>query len=305
MNSSYLKRIGIFFQERFPFVLTLIATLVGVVSIYLVWAVITPGAALLYNKSIVVATIGFFLLTLILRICDEFKDKEVDAILFPERCLPKGLVTYNDIKILMGITVWIWIPLNYIWGGTPVIFTLLVFYVFLFYKYFFFPDIISKNLIMALITHNPLMYIASFYSLSLFSAEQSLPVLSSNNFLLALGFWMPSLYWETARKIRAPKNETDYITYSKVLGPVKACLIPLGAVFTQLLVTIYLLKDLSYGMVFSYGSVFIYAIYFSFFVAFMITKKDQYSKKFQQVTEGYILFTSVLIIVVCLAEIFQ
>ncbi len=247
MDSSYLKRITIFCKERFPILLTLTTTLVGVFSIYLVWAVITPGASLIFNKSLVVAITGFFLLTLILRICDEFKDKEMDALLFPERCLPKGLVSYDDIKILMIVAGWVWVPLNYIWGGSPIIFTVLVFYVFLFYKWFFFPEIISKNLILALVTHNPLMYVASFYSLSLFSVEQGLPVYSSTNFLLALAFWMPSIYWETARKIRAPKNETDYTTYSKVLGPVAACFLPLVSVFIQLAVTISLLKDLYYG----------------------------------------------------------
>lgn len=305
MENSYWKRLGIFFDERFPLFLSGLTTLVGTVSSYLVWIAVTEGAALVFNKSLVVAYISFFLLTLILRLCDEFKDKEVDAILFPERCLPAGKVKYEDIEKLLYALGVIWVPMNYIFGGADVAFTILMIYVYLFYKYFFFPEKISNNLILALITHNPVMLVGSFYILSLFSVEQGLNVWTINNFMLALAFWMPSLAWETSRKIRAPKDETDYITYSKVMGPIWACTLPLGAALVQMSALIYVVRDLQYGMYFLLGNFSMFFLYFMVFLFFMVKQKTSLANKLQQTTEGYILFTSVLIIVVSVIEIFK
>jgi 4-hydroxybenzoate polyprenyltransferase len=303
MNSSFFGRLRIFFGERFPVVLSFVATLVGTVSLYLVWCAITPGAALILNKSIYLAIISFFALTLILRLCDEIKDKEVDAKLFPERCLPKGLVLYEDIHKLLLIIGWIWVPINFIFGGAPIIFTILIFYTYLFYKYFFLPEIISNNLILALITHNPLMFVGSFYILALFSVEQGLDVYSIENFFLALAFWMPSLGWETARKIRAPKDETQYITYSKIMGPVGATALPLGAFLTQLIAFSFVAHHLHYGMYFILGTMTLFVLYFTVFLFFMLKQTRKLANILQQTTEAYILFVSVLIIVISIAEL--
>ena len=40
--------------------------------------------------------------------------------------------------------------------------------------------------------------------------------------LLAFTMYFPSLIWEVCRKIRAPKDETEYVTYSKLFGYKKA-----------------------------------------------------------------------------------
>ncbi len=42
------------------------------------------------------------------------------------------------------------------------------------------------------------------------------------NFLAAWTLYFPALIWEIARKIRAPKDETEYVTYSKLFGYKKA-----------------------------------------------------------------------------------
>jgi len=305
MNNSYLGRMKIFFGERFPLVLGFITTLVGTISLYLVWCAITPGAALVLNKSIYLAIFSFFALTVILRLCDEIKDKEVDAKLFPERCLPKGLVKYEDIHKTLYIIAWLWVPVNYIFGGAPVVFTVLIFYTFLFYKWFFLPNLISNNLILALVTHNPLMFVGSFYILSIFSVEQGLSAYSIENFFLALAFWMPSMGWETARKIRSPKDETEYVTYSKIMGPVGSTILPLGAFLVQLIAFSFVAHHLHYGMYFILGGVTLYTLYFIVFLLFMLKQTTKLANILQQTTEAYILCVSVLIIVISIAEIIK
>src|SRR5438309_930780 len=44
--------------------------------------------------------------------------------------------------------------------------------------------------------------------------------------VLVVGIWMPVAAWEIARKVRAPGEETDYTTYSKVLGARRAASLP-------------------------------------------------------------------------------
>ena len=42
------------------------------------------------------------------------------------------------------------------------------------------------------------------------------------NFLAAWTLYFPALIWEISRKIRAPEDETEYVTYSKLFGYKKA-----------------------------------------------------------------------------------
>lgn len=305
MESSYWKRLGIFFDERFPLFLGGLTTLVGTLSSYLIWVAVTDGAAFVFNQSLVLAFFSFFCLTIILRLCDEFKDKEVDKVLFPERCLPKGLVKYEDIEKLLYAIALVWVPVNYIFGQADMAFTILMIYVYLFYKYFFFPRQISNNLMLALFTHNPIMLVGSFYIVSLFSVEQGLDVWTLKNFMLALAFWMPSLAWETSRKIRAPQDENDYVTYSKVLGPQWACLLPIGAAFTQMAALVNVVKDLQYGMHFLLGNVTLFFLYFMVFLVFMVKLRSSIANKLRQTTEAYILCTSLLIILISIIEIIK
>jgi hypothetical protein len=304
-NPSYWARLRIFFAERFPVLLGGVTSFVAVMSIFLIWVALTPGTIFKFDQTFVVAFINMYLVTLILRLCDEFKDKEVDAILFPERCLPAGKVLYEDIQKLLVAMVLLWLPLNYVFGKSPVIFTALVFYTYLFYKYFFFPKKISNDLILALVTHNPVMFLTSFYTLSLFSVDQQVDMYSTKNILIGLAFWMPSLAWETSRKIRAPKDETDYVTYSKIMGPVGACMLPLGSILIQTISLIYVSKELQYARYFQIGAIGLYLVYASVFFSFMLTKKSSLANKLRQTTEGHILFNSILLIIIAAVEVFQ
>jgi hypothetical protein len=305
MNTAFWDRMRIFFKERFPIFLGAVTTLIGTLSLYLVWVAVTDGAALIFNTALFVAFISFFLLTVILRLSDEIKDREVDAELFPERCLPSGKVLYSDIEKFLTLVAVIWIPLNFIFGGSPLLFTLLMIYAYLFYKYFFMPEQISKNLLLALFTHNPIMFLASFYIISIFSIEQGISPWSIKNVLLALAFWMPSIAWETSRKIRAPRDENNYVTYSKILGPVGASLLPIGAAFIQMMAMIIVVKTLHYNMQYLLGNATMFVLYFMVFFIFMLKKSTALSLKLRQTTEAYILCTSLLIVVIAVAEIIK
>lgn len=270
---------------------------------YLIWAATHNEAQVIIDRFVFVAILSMFFVTLILRLSDEIKDKEVDKVLFPERCLPAGKVKYSDIKIALIFFSIAFVTLNLFFGGDQFILFFLCLYLFLFYKYFFLADIISKNLMLALVTHNPLLVFMSFYLISIFCLQQGLSIFNVKNLLLAIAFWMPSLTWETARKIKAPHRETDYVTYSKALGPRLSCALPLGGMLIQYICISFLVQNMSYGKFIIIGSGLIYLLYLGYFSLFLKTLKSKYSKNFQLLTEAQILSNSFLIVVISFLEI--
>ena len=88
--------------------------------------------------------------------------------------------------------------------------------------WFFQRSKIQKNLFLALITHNPIMMVMNIYIISFACIKFHLTFFNLTNFLVALTLYFPALIWEISRKIRAPRDETDYETYSKRFGYKKA-----------------------------------------------------------------------------------
>ena len=88
--------------------------------------------------------------------------------------------------------------------------------------WFFQKHKIQKSLPMALLTHNPVQIIMNIYIISFVIIKYGLSVLNVYNFLAVLTLYFPALIWEVSRKIRAPKDETEYVTYSKLFGYKKA-----------------------------------------------------------------------------------
>ena len=304
MDNQFFYRVKIYLAERFPLPLTISSTLFGMVGLYLLWLSTTAGSAATLSWTPLIAFISFFLLTFIMRLFDELKDREVDQVLFPERLLVKGDVKYEDIHILLVVSLIFWIPFNYIFAGSPVIFTVLAIYAFGFFKYFFIPQILSKNILLALITHNPIMFLASFYVCTIFSASQGLDLFTLNNVLVSLVFWVPSISWETARKIRIPPDEDDYQTYSKLVGPYLAAMIPLVAIFIQALCLHFLSMDMQLKFALNVLGWGLFVIYLLIMILFMMTLNRNISKMLQQVTEFHILFFSLGVGIICGIEVF-
>ena len=64
--------------------------------------------------------------------------------------------------------------------------------------------------------------IMNIYVISFVVIQHSLPVFSLTNIMAVFTLYFPALIWEVTRKIRAPKDETEYVTYSKLFGYKKA-----------------------------------------------------------------------------------
>ena len=182
-----------------------------------------------------ILTTFFFLL--FLRVSDEIKDEEVDKNLFPDRLLPSGKVTMDDMRLL-----W-WLSLAGLAGTQfiiwpPVLFSAaLLAYSLLMYKFFFLPGPITGNILIALFTHNPSMYILQLCAIGFLwgrpfgaptSASGSAFSPAPGDLFACLLFYLPSLVLELSRKVRPPSRETSYHTYSSLLGYQAAAVLALA-----------------------------------------------------------------------------
>jgi len=165
-------------------------------------------------------TIFSFLLTL--RIADDFKDYELDCRLFAHRPLPSGKVKKQDLKIFVTILIAVTVLLNVLFMNNVIFFFILYIYGGLMSLWFFQKSKIQKSLPLALVTHNPVQMIMNIYIISFTCIKYQLYPFSYVTVFTAFTLYFPALIWEVSRKIRAPEEETEYVTYSKLFGYKKA-----------------------------------------------------------------------------------
>ncbi len=213
-----LKRLNIYFKEMYPLVPRLALGFVVFLEIYFI---------LLLNSSITNFSLGIqelvggftiFSFLLWLRVADDFKDFEHDCRLFPTRPLASGRVKKNDLKILLFVVITITAVLNFVFMNNVLFFVFLYTYGFFMAMWFFQKHKIQKSLPLALVTHNPVQLIINLYVISFTVIKYGLPAFTIYNVLLLFTLYFPALIWEISRKIRAPKDETEYVTYSKLFG---------------------------------------------------------------------------------------
>ncbi|MDO5100425.1 MAG: UbiA family prenyltransferase [Eubacteriales bacterium] len=157
-----------------------------------------------------------------LRIADDFKDYELDCRLFAHRPLPSGRVHKKDLRILATLLISLTLVLNALLMNNFLFCLFLYTYGSLMAVWFFQKHKIAASLPMALVTHNPVQIIMNLYIISYVVIKYQLPVFDLTNAMAVLTLYFPALIWEVSRKIRAPQEETEYVTYSKLFGYRKA-----------------------------------------------------------------------------------
>ena len=232
-----IKRLNIYLKEMFPLVNRFFASAVVFFAIY--FLVILANNITEINIGIVevAGVISLFCFWLFLRIADEFKDYDTDLRLFPHRAFPSGRVLKKDLITLMTVDIIIMLALNIFIVKNIGLFLLALGYVFLMSNWFFMKKYIKPNLIFALISHNPVQILLNFYMISIVCNKYSLDVFTFDNFLINMMLFFPATEWEIGRKIRKPEDETEYVTYSKIMGFKNASYLLLGVTFLELIVT--------------------------------------------------------------------
>ena len=218
---GYVQRMRIYFAEMFP------------LSVHLITAGLTYLATAAYARFSheVDATVwtvwlpigiwSYFAVPLMLRLMDELKDADIDQVLFADRPVPSGRVKESDIRRSLLLVILVFLLANGFSLPTLAAALILVGYALLMFKRFFADEAHRRSLPLTLATHNPIVPLSLCYGFFLFAAEQKLPLAALDwpaILLFVLMLWMPFLGWELSRKIRAPEDEDEYVTYSQLLG---------------------------------------------------------------------------------------
>ena len=240
-----LKRLYIYYKERYPLFLRFLLGLIVFGEIYFI---------VLLNQGITKFSIGVqeliggytvFAFLLWLRVADDLKDYETDKALFPDRPLPSGRTETKDVIISCFIFEIIAIVLNYLFMPNFIFFIVLYIYGYLMSKWFFQRKKIQPSLPLALITHNPVQMIINLYIISFTVIKYNLDFISLTTIMTLFTLYFPALIWEVSRKIKNPKEENDYTTYSKLFGYKKATIFVLILTIMDIFTNFVLVWNLS------------------------------------------------------------
>lgn len=245
-----LKRMNIYFKEMFPLLPRLFLGFLLFFEIYFLIILTNSKSTFSIGLPEIAGSITIFLFFMFLRIADDLKDKETDSRLFPERAFPSGRVKEKDLIFTLVIILVLLVALNLIFMNNLQYFALLMGYGALMSVWFFKKAKIQSSLPLALVTHNPVQLIINLYIITFACIKYDIPIFSFNNLVVLFTLYWPGLVWEISRKIRAPKDETEYTTYSKLFGYKKATRFVLLVMFLDMLTSSLLVyKLLPYAVV--------------------------------------------------------
>lgn len=295
-----LKRLRVYFRERYPLLARLL--LGGIVFLEIHFIILLNYGITDFRLGIqeVVGTYTVFAFLLWLRIADDLKDFETDKKLFPDRPLPSGRVYKRDIVIICAVVEFAAIILNFIFMNNFLFFCILYGYGYLMSKWFFHKKQIQPSLPLALITHNPVQMFVNVYIISFTVIKYDLPPVSLFTVMALWTLYFPALIWEVSRKIKAPRDENDYTTYSKLFGYKKS----------TRFVMILTLVDIVTNMILVYNLNRYTILVFVLLVSWMVWKFLSFIKDPEQfvlvdkvelytyIQESLMLFTIVLFLVV-------
>ena len=212
------KRIRIYLKEMYPFWSRWLVAFGLFFTIYFLIIALSGVKNFHIGGQEFIAVLAIFTFLMSLRIADEFKDYDTDKKNFPERPLPSGRVKKSDLITLLLTFQIPTIVLNLVFMNNLCWFLGLWTYGIVMSFWFFAKKWIKPNLILALITHNPVTLLLNLYLVSFICTKYNLDMFTPNIILVAVALYLPGLVYEIGRKVRAPRKETAYKTYSKIIG---------------------------------------------------------------------------------------
>ncbi len=240
-----LKRLHIYFKEMYPIIPRLALGLIVFGEIYFIVLLNNGVTGFRIGIQELIGGFTVFSFLLWLRIADDFKDYELDCRLFAHRPLPSGRVKKRDLAIFVTILITVTVILNAAFMNNFRFFLFLYVYGTLMSLWFFHKKKIQKSLPLALVTHNPVQMIMNVYIISFTCIKYGLGAFTLTNFLAAWTLYFPALIWEISRKIRAPRDETEYVTYSKLFGYQKSTMFVLILTWVDILTNVLLVWNLN------------------------------------------------------------
>lgn len=217
-----IKRLNIYQKEMYPVLPRLALGYIVAAEIYFI--ILLNHGVTHFSLGIQELIAGFTIFSFLfwLRIADDFKDYELDCRLFNTRPLPSGRVQKKDLAVFIGALIAFTVMINFLFMPNFIFCFILYTYGSLMAVWFFQKHKIAKSLPLALVTHNPVQILMNIYIISFTVIKYHISAFDLTNVLACFTLYFPALIWEVSRKIRAPQEETEYVTYSKLFGYKKA-----------------------------------------------------------------------------------
>ena len=138
-----------------------------------------------------------------------------------------------------------------------------------------------------------------YYVISIAAVRYDFSVFTLRLLLVALIFYIPGLAWELSRKIRAKREENQYVTYSRIFGRGRAILIVVALFFVQVVAVTMLFSGQAWWIV--AVAWVLYAVYAA--VSIINIKKPEYinygkiARAYLYIFQGFIATVSIIAIV--------
>lgn len=243
----FAKRFLIYQKERFNFIensLFLCAFSFSAIS----YSRICRGAeGFISLAHYLTAAITTILLFFLLRIADEFKDKTDDATYRPHLPVPRGLISFRELRWLAVTAILIILIVNILVVpqillllAIPIIFFLLMF------KEFFVSKWLKKHWVVYVLSH---MFF--FPSIDMYSSGMDWYLDGGGHAPTGLFYffavsYMSGLVWEVGRKIKCPKNE-EHNSYTRIYGIKKSVYLWFGIITLAYLFSLAAASNVNYG----------------------------------------------------------
>jgi len=210
---------------------------------------LTPFAA--------IGLVTVFLVFLHLRLMDEIKDATHDARHFPDRAVPRGLITLAEVRAIGSVVIAAELLLNALLPPAALVaFVAVLAFTFLMYREFFAGTSLRANFLVYTLVHMPVLPLLALYAYA--TVLDGAGVVAAPFALFLAASYAGGLTLEIARKVHAPDAEPPGVyTYSKHLGIAGVTGLLLGLDLAQAAFAIALGGTLGLGAGFAAGVVMI------------------------------------------------
>lgn len=244
----FLARAWIYSKEMFP-VLVYLPYVIALYGCMNFIVQILSGDSIQIDNMVVVGMISAFFMMLLMRTFDDLKDIEIDKDLFPHRATPRKAVLKSDIEAISLTSFLVLLNVNVFYGQpTLPVFALMITYCLLTFKWFFAERFHREHIFFTMIDHQPIPYVINFFLIhTALASGPAYESFGSLHLILWLIVSLPVTAWEVSRKIRSADMETEYETFSMVIGVRPATAIPLVALSATAIMAWYLGDVMGFG----------------------------------------------------------
>jgi len=248
-NLPFLKRLYIYQKERFPVIQNSLVIAVFGFSAISFSRICRNAEGFISPVTYAVGIFTTITLFFLVRIFDEFKDKEEDKKFRSYLPVPRGLISFKELRN-MGIVVFILqVIVNAIFYPKMLfLFFPVLIYLALMGKEFFVSEWLKKHIVMYIITHMMIIPLIDIYASGLDWLKEGAGIPEGLFIFLGVSY-MNGVVIEFGRKIRPKEMEEEgYETYSALYGANRATVIWILVMFVTLCLSIWAASYANYGM---------------------------------------------------------